>query len=84
MLKTAYLLAKIGADTAENERNFAKKLATEVRRGVSCDGPAGRRPAPLGSATAPAAAAALPGGCRLCPEKLPTRLVLGFVDTEEQ
>ena len=24
MLKNAYLLAKIGADTAENERNFAK------------------------------------------------------------
>ena len=24
MLQNAYLLAKIGADTAENERNFAK------------------------------------------------------------
>ena len=24
MLKNAYFLAKIGADTAENERNFAK------------------------------------------------------------
>ena len=26
MLKHAYLLAKIGADTAENERNFAEDL----------------------------------------------------------
>ena len=26
MLQNAYLLAKIGADTAENERNFAEKL----------------------------------------------------------
>ena len=34
MLQNAYLLAKIGADTAENERNFAQnlpKLATTVR-----------------------------------------------------
>ena len=33
MLKNAYLLAKIGADTAENERNFAKNaknLATTL------------------------------------------------------
>ena len=28
MLKNAYLLAKIGADTAENERNFAEILPT--------------------------------------------------------
>ena len=26
MLQNAYVLAKIGADTAENERNFAKRL----------------------------------------------------------
>ena len=26
MQQNAYLLAKIGADTAENERNFAEKL----------------------------------------------------------
>ena len=26
MLQNAYLLAKIGVDTAENERNFAEKL----------------------------------------------------------
>ena len=30
MLQNAYLLAKIGADTAENERNFAEKLATTL------------------------------------------------------
>ena len=28
MLQNAYLFAKIGADTAENARNFTKKLAT--------------------------------------------------------
>ena len=27
MLQNAYFLAKIGADTAENERNFAENLA---------------------------------------------------------
>ena len=34
MLQNAYLLAKIGADTAENERHFAEicqKLATTLR-----------------------------------------------------
>ena len=34
MLQNAYLFAKIGADTAENERNFAEfcqKLATTLR-----------------------------------------------------
>ena len=31
MLNNAYFLANIGADTAENERNFAKKLATTLR-----------------------------------------------------
>ena len=34
MLQNAYLLAKIGADTAENERNFAENLpnfATTLR-----------------------------------------------------
>ena len=30
MQKNAYLLAKIGADTAENERNFAEILAGEA------------------------------------------------------
>ena len=37
MLNNAYLLAKIGADTAENKRNFAEnkfKLATTLR--VAC------------------------------------------------
>ena len=28
MLKNVYFLAEIGADTADKERNFAKKLAT--------------------------------------------------------
>ena len=30
MLKSAYLHAKIGADTAENERNFAQKLSKKL------------------------------------------------------
>ena len=56
MLQNAYLVAKIGADTAENERKFAKNLATtlplrsdptpaaEVRG--HAPGPPGRRPLP--------------------------------------
>ena len=31
MLQNAHLLAKIGADTAENERNFAKNWVAEDR-----------------------------------------------------
>ena len=31
MLQNAYLLAKIGADTAENERNFAENLPIGCR-----------------------------------------------------
>ena len=55
MLQNAYLLAKIGADTAENEQHFAKKLpkignyppkGTEARSGTgaprSCWGAARR------------------------------------------
>ena len=34
MLKNAYFLAKIGADTAENERNFAEILAPVPLGGV--------------------------------------------------
>ena len=41
MLKTVYLLAKIGTDTAENERNFAEisniaKKAGNYRMGPIC------------------------------------------------
>ena len=42
MLQNAYFLANIGADTAENERNFAEscqKLATTLRTGT-CSGAA--------------------------------------------
>ena len=38
MLKNAYLLAKIGADTAENEQHFAEILPIGSR------GPSGREP----------------------------------------
>ena len=42
MLKNAYLLAKIGADTAENERNFAENLP-EVGNYVAHRCQSGRR-----------------------------------------
>ena len=55
MLQNAYLLAKIGADTAENERNFAEYLrkfaencAADIpgkRAGASTDPAAKRDPA---------------------------------------
>ena len=38
MLQNAYLLAKIGADTAENEQHFAEILLTRAQAG-------GHRPA---------------------------------------
>ena len=41
MLQNAYFLAKIGADTAENERNFAELLP---KTGNYPTGPPGRRP----------------------------------------
>ena len=44
MLQNAYLLAEIGADTAENERYFAEnlpKLATTLRHPAVHAGPAG-------------------------------------------
>ena len=50
MLQNAYLLAKIGADTAENEQHFAKILPTDAllarpRRGsASCTGAGGPGP----------------------------------------
>ena len=46
MLQNAYFLAKIGADTAENEQHFAEILPTDAlwrRRGSS----AGRHEEPL-------------------------------------
>ena len=51
MLKNAYLLAKIGADTAENEQHFAEILPTDALAprgppprlsGFPVDGRAGR------------------------------------------
>ena len=63
MLKNAYLLAKIGADTAENERYFAENLLkignypTGPRRpagGRSADSRGARDPAlPRGGTRAP-------------------------------
>ena len=46
MLENAYLLAKIGADTAENERNFAKIL---IKIGTTLRVPPGGGPGPRGS-----------------------------------
>ena len=50
MLQNAYLLAKIGADTAENEQHFAEILPKTGRDSLSA--------APRGPLDAPAAAAA--------------------------
>ena len=44
MLQNAYFLAKIGADTAENERNFAEilpKIGSGAGRPGRCRGTAG-------------------------------------------
>ena len=46
MLKNDYFLAKIGADTAENERNFAEKLpniSTALNQIAKAAGPQGAR-----------------------------------------
>ena len=54
MLKNAYLLAKIGADTAENERNFAEnlpKLATTLRVHYPSEAPLGAVVARCGAAS---------------------------------
>ena len=47
MLQNAYLLAKIGADTAENDRNFAENLPKignyrQLIRGLESSGRAAR------------------------------------------
>ena len=46
MLKNAYFLAKIGADTAENERNFAEILPkiANTQRGRAARGETGELP----------------------------------------
>ena len=63
MLKNSYLLAKIGADTAENEQHFAEILPLR-----GCDrvhaAPAGS----VGSASAPAPDRG-PGGLRRGPSR---------------
>ena len=48
MLKNAYLLAKIDADTAENEQHFAENLP--IGRRVTAAGRRGRRAAPRDAA----------------------------------
>ena len=59
MLKNAYLLAKIGADTAKNEQNFAEILR---KIGNVCASSAWRSAARArGSARAAAGGAATPG-----------------------
>ena len=55
MLKNVYLLAKIGADTAENEQHFAEIL------------PIGRRVADHGPQPRPPRRAGAPGPARAAP-----------------
>ena len=56
MQQNAYLLAKIGADTAENERNFANNYPLPVVREIHEDGRAEATGNPPGRAPSPAAA----------------------------
>ena len=46
MLQNAYLLAKVGADTAENERNFTQILQEELATRSSGAPARARRPGP--------------------------------------
>ena len=66
MLKNAYLLAKIGADTAENEQHFAEILPIGRRVADRCRD---RR----GEAPAAAAAEQLPGRARAVGERVAVR-----------
>ena len=43
MLQDAYFLAKIGADTAENEQHFAKKMRKTDNYPTRCSGQGSRR-----------------------------------------
>ena len=52
MLRKAYLLAKIGADTAENEQHFAENLPIGRRVADRCPGPELSRRAELERFTA--------------------------------
>ena len=66
MLQNAYLLAKIGADTAENEQHFAKNCQRgPPRRGRPAAAPGGRRrPRAAWRATSGGAAAGTAPGPR--------------------
>ena len=63
MLQNAYLFAKIGADTAENERNFAENLLNLPKIGNYPTGSARRRSSgrPRGAGELPAAGRILYG-----------------------
>ena len=52
MLQNAYLVAKIGADTAENEQHFAEILPVG-RRGLRGRNPSGFLPDDFGAGAAP-------------------------------
>ena len=81
MLQNAYFLAKIGADTAENEQHFADILPTDARagrgrgegeRGSAGTGGHARLPRPTSARrwlAAPATAARLPRGRLVTIEK---------------
>ena len=74
MLKNAYLLAKIGADTAKNERIFAEnlpKLATTPRGSAGARGTGGRS---ASGSSAPSACGPAASGARASPSGAPGRL----------
>ena len=61
MLQNAYFLAKIGADTAENEQHFAEILPTDANRSSSVDPATNQR---LSRRCPPLSPLPLPGGDR--------------------
>ena len=76
MLQNAYFLAKIGADTAENERTFAENSPTIGNYPTGASGPGPRRPQRARVAADTAYATALHGEVRITESTLSAGLKL--------
>ena len=63
MLQNAYLLAKIGADTAENEQHFAENLPKADNYPTGPTAPSPRRRAPRARGLQPLLNVGPRGGC---------------------
>ena len=73
MLQNAYFLAKIGADTAENEQHFAEILPIGRRVADRCRSEEGLRRLPAGGGALPGGGRLrrLPGGARRRQQRVP-------------